>query len=76
VSRLEESKRRDWGEGGGEFGWWCTEEPDTFVGAKPLNESAHSDNVEMIEQPIYDLMENVLERPTAIPVAHPAMRRT
>ncbi len=35
TSRLREWKRRDWGEGGSEFGWWCTEEPDAFVGSEP-----------------------------------------
>ncbi len=29
---LREWKRRDWGEGGFEFHWWCTEAPDAFVG--------------------------------------------
>ncbi len=28
---LREWKRRDWGEGGAEFHWWCTEGPEAFV---------------------------------------------
>lgn len=75
TSRLREWKRRDWGEGGDDFGWWCTEEPDAFVGTQPLYVSARDDIVELIGQPIYDLMVDVLERPTAVPVPHPAIRR-
>ena len=36
VSTLREWKRRDWGEGGFEFHWWCTESPDAFVGDEPV----------------------------------------
>ena len=32
TSTLREWKRRDWGEGGDEFHWWCTESPEAFVG--------------------------------------------
>ena len=28
---LREWKRRDWGEGGAEFHWWCTEGPEAFI---------------------------------------------
>lgn len=31
LSRLREWKRRDWGDGGGDFAWWCTESPEAFV---------------------------------------------
>ena len=34
--RLREWKRRDWGEGGAEFHWWCTESPEAFVGTTPV----------------------------------------
>jgi hypothetical protein len=63
TSRLREWKRRDWGEGGADFGWWCTEEPDAFVGADPLYVSARDDLVELVGEAIYDLMVVQLERP-------------
>jgi hypothetical protein len=75
TSRLREWKRRDWGDGGQEFGWWCTEEPDAFVGAEPLYISAKDDIVELIGATVYDLMKEVFERPEAVPVPHPAVRR-
>ena len=31
---------RDWGDGGEQFGWWCTDDPDAFVGSQPLSVSA------------------------------------
>ncbi len=36
ISRLRDWKRRDWGEGGKEFAWWCTEAPEAFVGDRPV----------------------------------------
>jgi hypothetical protein len=39
ISRLTEFGRAGWGEGGEEFGWWCTEEPAAFGGAVPVYES-------------------------------------
>lgn len=75
TSRLREWKRRDWGEGGEEFAWWCTEEPDAFVGSQPLYVSARDDIVELVGEHIYDLMVAAFERPIAVPVPHPALRR-
>jgi hypothetical protein len=75
TSRLREWKRRDWGEGGADFGWWCTEEPDAFVGAQPLYVSAKDEIVELVGKHIYALLVDVLDAPAATPVAHPALRR-
>ena len=47
TSRLREWKRRDWGTGGEDFGWWCTEEPEAFVGGEPLYRSARDEIVEL-----------------------------
>ena len=32
--RVREWKRRDWGEGGDEFHWWCTDSHEAFVGQR------------------------------------------
>ncbi|HSP30210.1 MAG TPA: hypothetical protein VLN74_16785 [Ilumatobacteraceae bacterium] len=76
TSRLREWKRRDWGEGGDDFGWWCTEEPDAFVGTEPLYVSAKHDIVELVGAHIYEMMVIQLERPNWVPLPHPAVRRT
>jgi len=75
TSRVREWKRRDWGEGGDEFGWWCTEEPDAFIGTEPLYVSAKNDIVELVGAPIYETMASLLERPNWVPLPHPAVRR-
>jgi len=76
TSRLREWKRRDWGEGGEDFSWWCTETPDAFVGGAPYYVSARDEIVELVGSHIYDLMVAVFERPISVPVAHPALRAT
>ncbi len=42
--------------------WWCTEEPEAFVGSEPLYRSARDEIVELIGAPIYDQMVQLLER--------------
>ncbi len=76
TSRLREWKRRDWGEGGTDFGWWCTEEPEAFVGAEPLYRSAKDDIIELVGASVYELMVELLERPQWVPLPHPVLRRT
>ena len=39
ISRLTEFGREGWGEGGEDFGWWCTEAPEAFVGTEAVYES-------------------------------------
>ena len=35
TSTVREWKRRDWGDGGHDFHWWCTDADDAFIGAEP-----------------------------------------
>jgi hypothetical protein len=76
TSRLREWKRRDWGEGGQDFGWWCTESPDAFVGTEPLYISARDDIVELVGARVYDELVALLERPEWVPLPHPVVRTT
>ncbi len=73
TSRLREWKRRDWGEGGEDFGWWCTDTPDAFVGDEPVYRSARDEIVELVGRPIYEMLVQLLERPGWVPVRHPAL---
>jgi hypothetical protein len=75
TSRLREWKRRDWGDGGKDFGWWCTEEPEAFVGREPLYASARDDIVEMVGEDNYERLVRLLERRNWTPLPHPAVRR-
>ena len=56
TSTLREWKRRDWGEGGDEFHWWCTDTPDAFVGDDPVYETLRDEIVEMVGEPVYELL--------------------
>jgi hypothetical protein len=58
-----------------EFHWWCTEEPEAFVGAEPTYRSSRDEIVELVGQRIYDLMVAQLERPDWTPLPHPTVRR-
>lgn len=77
TSTLREWKRRDWGEGGFEFHWWCTDAPDAFVDRDPVLTTMRDEIVEMVGQTAYDLLLEHLEarqpRPQYLP--HPAVRR-
>jgi hypothetical protein len=74
-STLREWKRRDWGDGGEEFSWWCTESPDAFVGEQTVLVSARDEIIELCGAHIYDLLlEAVAERLERGPVLpHPAV---
>ncbi len=75
TSTLREWKRRDWGEGGRDFHWWCTESDEAFVGANPVYRYLSDEIVEMVGQRVYDQMVSLLERPKWTPLPHPATRR-
>ena len=63
TSRLRDWKRRDWGEGGAEFHWWCTESPEAYVGHEPVYVSARDEITELVGAEIYELLVDVLEQP-------------
>jgi hypothetical protein len=81
VSTLREWKRRDWGAGGLEFHWWCTEAPDAFIGATPVYVALRDEIVELVGTWAYDrFVEHVTARANGRPpeeryLPHPALRR-
>jgi hypothetical protein len=76
TSTLREWKRRDWGPGGAEFHWWCTEDDLAFVEHRPVYETNRDEIVEMVGQAAYDLLAGHLEaRGTERLLPHPALRR-
>ncbi len=75
TSTLREWKRRDWGPGGDEFHWWCTETGEAFVGAVPVYEYLRDEIVGMVGQDIYDTMLPLLTRTGWTALPHPAVRR-
>jgi len=73
---LREWKRRDWGEGGADFGWWCTDDPLAFVGEEPVYRSCRDEIVELVGEEPYDTLLAYLEsRPPTVFLPHPALKR-
>ena len=73
---LREWKRRDWGEGGDEFHWWCTESADAFVAPNPVYETLRDEIVEMVGEAAYNALHAFMKEQRSQPVlAHPAVRR-
>jgi hypothetical protein len=53
TSVVRQWERRDWGEGGDEFHWWCTEAGDAFIGAQPVYVSLRDELVAMTGRRVY-----------------------
>jgi hypothetical protein len=77
TSTLREWKRRDWGAGGFEFHWWCTDAPDAFVDHEPVYETMRDEIVELVGPTAYALfVEFVTARDGSSQyLPHPALRR-
>lgn len=73
---LREWKRRDWGGGGAEFHWWCTEGPEAFVGHEPVYVALRDEIVELVgEVPYAVLCDHLEQQATETLLPHPAVRR-
>ncbi|HUW01075.1 MAG TPA: hypothetical protein VMW08_01860 [Acidimicrobiales bacterium] len=76
TSTLREWKRRDWGDGGQEFHWWCTDAGDAFIGAQAVYRVLADEIVEMIgEVPYRQLCEHIESRRATQYLPHPMSRR-
>jgi hypothetical protein len=72
---LREWKRRDWGDGGFEFDWWCTEGPEAFVGHEPVYLACRDEIVGLVGEGPYRRLVEHLEPGTPVLLAHPATVR-
>jgi hypothetical protein len=73
---LREWKRRDWGEGGVDFHWWCIEDSLAFVGSEPVYVTMRDEIVEMIgEVPYKKLAEHLDAKVPEQLLPHPARKR-
>ncbi|MHB8440038.1 MAG: hypothetical protein ACYDD4_12895 [Acidimicrobiales bacterium] len=88
TSIVRQWDRRDWGEGGFEFHWWCTEGADAFVGSRPVYEEMHDELVELVGASIYKRLVRYLRARVealtgdepgnavqSVTLPHPAIRR-
>jgi len=78
VSTLTEFGRSGWGEGGDDFAWWCTEEPEAFTGREPVYVTMADELQRMMGKRLYRSVAAYLDTrraDRAMPaVAHPASR--
>ncbi len=77
TSTVRQWARSDWGEGGAEFHWWCTESPDAFSAGVPVYVALRDELVELTSEVAYALVASHcdarLER--AKPLPHPAAKK-
>lgn len=79
TTTVREWKRRDWGEGGQEFHWWCTETDEAFADQNPVWITLHDELREITGEEVYGQLSKVLSKrlkrgkPVFLP--HPAVRR-
>lgn len=71
---LTDWKRRDWGEGGSDFHWWCTEGTDAFVGSTSVAESLAGEITSLVGAEVYERLMQHLRRSDESPVASPRRR--
>ena len=79
TSTVREWKRRDWGEGGHEFHWWCTDDPEGFSGRQPVFETLADELRAMVGDGPYESVRDHLRARQArkgkpVFLAHPATR--
>ena len=53
--------RADWGEGGEEFHWWCTEAPEAFTAARPVYRSLEVELRAMVGNATYEAIAAYLD---------------
>ena len=79
TSTVREWKRRDWGEGGDDFHWWCTESDDAFVAADPVYLTLADELRVVTTDVVYELLAAHLDKRrrtqgTKVFLRHPATR--
>lgn len=74
TTTIREWKRRDWSDGGFEFAWWCTDEPDAFVGEHTVLASMADELTAMVGRRIYNLLVATVAERTGAPLPHPAVK--
>ena len=76
TSTVREWKRRDWGEGGQEFHWWCIEAPEAFIGRSTVMSTMADELAAMVGGPVYRLLlDATAQRSSSTTVvAHPTLR--
>ena len=77
TSTVRQWDRKDWGPGGFDFHWWCTQSPEAFVGHRAVYQEMRDELVELVGEPVYVMLVDYLgARPShGVALPHPEVRR-
>lgn len=77
TSRISQWERRHWGSGGDGFHWWCTEEPEAFVGKARVYQELRAELEALSSPEVYRLLADYLDGRAGrvIRLGSPAVRR-
>jgi len=79
ITRVGQWNRHDWGEGGDDFHWWCTESASAFVGKTRVVDSMKEELIAMVGKKVYNRLYAYLDdratRPASTRLAHPVLRK-
>lgn len=77
TSTLTEWGRSGWGEGGGEFHWWCTEAREAFTGTEPVYRTMADELTGLVGPQVYRTLAAYLDDRAegSVPLPHPTVRR-
>ncbi|MGH3440709.1 MAG: hypothetical protein ACRDUY_01425 [Nitriliruptorales bacterium] len=67
VHTIAAFERGMWGEGGADFHWWCTEQPEAFTADAPLFRTMEAELREMVGKSVYEELAAELDRRAARP---------
>ena len=77
ITTVSQWDRRNWGAGGAEFAWWCTEAPEAFIGSVPVYREMAGELEAMVGPAVYATITKLLRQReqagTSLP--HPTVRR-
>jgi hypothetical protein len=83
ITRVTQWERRNWGKGGADFHWWCTEAPEAYVGQTRVVDSMRDELTAMAGRKVVDRLAAYLDDRAArlsvtdaVPLPHPIARRT
>ena len=77
TSTVSEWGRANWGAGGAEFHWWCTEAPEAFTGARPVYRLMEEELAALVGPRVYARLAAYLDERLAgpaTPLPHPTVR--
>lgn len=77
-SHIRDWRRRDWGDGGLDFAWWCVEEPEAYVATEPVYVHAEADLRRLTTDAVYERLRAALDalgREVPVSLAPPSAGR-